>query len=78
MSMTEEKYDTTNQYCRKKTFPSSPLIFLFFFLISALLFDFFPLALINLPLSPYNDCHKTAYLSYLNYMKQLFSYLGSC
>lgn len=55
-----------NQYCRK-TFPSSPLTFLFFFIISLVGIFFF--ALINSPSSSCNDCHKTAYLNYLTYMK---------
>lgn len=37
----------------------------------------FPFGFHKFTLSPCNDSYKTAYLNYLTYMKQLFSYLGS-
>ena len=73
-----KKYDTTINAVGNRTFSLSPSAFLFFFNMSVLFIDFSYLAFLNLPSSSCNKCHKTAYLSYFNYLKQLFSYLGSC
>lgn len=59
-----------------KNFPFES--YFFYSSLTFLVLLIFYLALINLPSSLCNDCHETAYLNYLIYIKQLFSYLGSC